>query len=247
MSDLRCALLPRGSEPTPGAVLRLDTEESHHLLNVRRTPQGAEVWGITGSGIGARCTLVGTDGRSALLEVAACVPDWREPSLRVTLWLGMVRARHMEEVVEAGTALGVTRLVPMRTERTQRESYRPERWDRLAAEAAKQSGRGWIPPAEPVRDLADLLGKGPEGPLVVLHPEGERLLTEEAAALPREGPFTLVVGPEGDLTPAEREALQGAGGTFCSLGLRRPRTEVAALAGLAILLLRGSAAPPPHP
>jgi 16S rRNA (uracil1498-N3)-methyltransferase len=227
-------------------VLRLDAEESHHLLKVRRTPQGAEVWGITGTGTGARCVLAGTDGSAALLEVAGIVPDWREPPLRVTLWLGMVRARHMEEVLEAGTALGLARLVPMRTERTQRESYRPDRWERLAGEAAKQAGRGWIPPAEPAADLADLLARPPEGPLVVLHPDGERLLSEEAPGLPREGPLTLVVGPEGDLTLDEREALRGAGGILSSLGPRRLRTEVAALSGLAILLLRGSAAPPPH-
>ena len=102
MSELLCVLWPAGAgEPVPGAGCRLEPDESHHLLRVRRARLGEEVWAVVGDGRGVRCTLAGIGGREAELRVEEVVERWREPGLSVTLYQAPIRARAFEEILES--------------------------------------------------------------------------------------------------------------------------------------------------
>lgn len=239
MSEMICALAP-GAEPTVGDSLCLGAEESHHLVRVRRAGKGSEVWAINGGGTAARCRLVDPDTAAAILRVEEVVSEWREPARRVVLFQALVRPAEMDRIVEKGTALGVRTIVPLETARMERKGIRLERWRRLAAESAKQCGRGRIPAVEDLCTWAGFVKRKINGTLLVAYSGAERGLREYVAVgngppLP-EDDLALLVGPEGDMTPRERAILLEKGVLEVHLGPRRLRSEDAALKALALLL-----------
>jgi 16S rRNA (uracil1498-N3)-methyltransferase len=121
-----------------------------------------------------------------------------------------------------------------------RAGARTERLQRIAAEAARQSGRADVPEVESPRSLDSFLQAARErGEAVAALWEGEApRLSSWLAGEP--GPVALLVGPEGGIAPGERDALKAAGAAEVSLGRRILRTETAGLAALAVALhLRG--------
>jgi 16S rRNA (uracil1498-N3)-methyltransferase len=239
VSDLVCALWPSdGPGLVAGVEAELDADESHHLCRVKRLAEGAEVWAIGGTGKAGRCRLLAADAAGARVAVEEVVEEWREPPGRVVLAQSLVRPAAMDLVVSGGTALGMYGMVPLRTERVERGRARPDRWSRLAAEAAKQCGRGRIPRIGPERHIEELAELTESGRLVVAHADAPDPLAghELAAHVSAGGGVVLVIGPEGDLTGAEQEQLRDMGAVEVHLGPRRLRSEDAALKALALLL-----------
>lgn len=239
MSELICTLWPpSGPEPRPGTEIVLDAAESRHLVKARRVRAGAQVWAAVGDGRGVRCVLEEDDREAARLRAEEVVPQWREPRLRVSLALGLVRPRHMETALTEGTSLGIHRFIPLLTERVEHQRWRPERWDRLRSEAVKQCARGWFPPVEEPHTLPDLLDAFIGMRLLVGSEEAPRTLREIAYedGLDEHREVLVVIGPEGDITPGERTMLEEGGASSFRLGGRRLRSETAALAALGLLL-----------
>jgi len=237
MSELTCVLIP-GHQVHPGEEVVLDARESHHLVRVRRLAEGDEVWAIVGDGTAARCLLQVPDQRQACLSVEEVVADWREPVRRVTLFQAIVRGQQMDRIVESGCALGLFSLVPLLTTRVERRNARLDRLQRLAAESAKQCGRGRIPTIAPIMDWIAFMARPNRETLLTAHAEAEETLSEMLSggepAVGRE--VCLVVGPEGDFTPLERTQLRDKGALEVGLGPRRLRSEDAALMALSLLL-----------
>ena len=143
MSEMICVFWPGTEEELQtGASIVLSERESHHLIRVRRCREREQVWAITGRGPACRCTITSADLSAAIEEI---VDMWREPARRVTLYQALIRPAMMDLIVEQGTELGITRLVPLLTERVERVGAKIDRWRRVAEESAKQCGRGWIP------------------------------------------------------------------------------------------------------
>jgi 16S rRNA (uracil1498-N3)-methyltransferase len=163
-----------------------------------------------------------------------------EPLVRTTLLAALVRFERFELIIEKATELGVERIIPLETERTERglrkaAEKRSVRWNRIAREASEQSRRDRLPEIQAAVALADALKM--EG--------GYRYLLEEAQALPiltvlpqsrRAGDcVALLLGPEGGWTDRERELITSAGWCAVSLGHEILRAETAVIAGLAII------------
>jgi 16S rRNA (uracil1498-N3)-methyltransferase len=149
----------------------------------------------------------------------------------------------MEAIVRAATELGVTRFRPALCERTivrlelARWRDRARRWQRVAREAAKQSGRAVVPEVEIPRPFAECLGTAADLALCLWEGGGEPLGALLAGTTGARS-ATVVVGPEGGLALAEVEAARTAGSTVVSLGHRILRTETAGPAIVAILQSR---------
>jgi 16S rRNA (uracil1498-N3)-methyltransferase len=240
VSERHCVLWPAGAPvPVPGLRVTLEESESRHLIQARRVGGGEQVWAITGAGEGIRCKLHIADDRRGIVEVLEVVSGWHEPAQRLTLCLAMIRPGAVDGVITSGTALGLHRLVLLQTRRVVRQGVKGDRWRRLAAAAAKQCGRGWIPVIEGPLPIADLLRHLEPGPLLVARgAQGDPDLGSLVAGdhWPARGAISLVIGPEGDLDETEHKHLLDAGAVAVSLGPRRLRSEDAALAGLALLL-----------
>jgi 16S rRNA (uracil1498-N3)-methyltransferase len=223
-------LLPPGAG-AQGQRCRLSEEESHHL-RVRRAADGELVEIRDGAG------LVGTGRLRAApagweVEVAQARRDARPAPL--TLAVGAGDKERFAWLVEKAAELGVTRVVPLETERTAgvASRLRPpqiEKLRRVALETLKQCGASWATEvADPVMPHQ----------LIESSPGGARWLAEAsgcpAPAVLNSGPVTVIVGPEGGLTPVEIDRLRAAGYQPVSLGPFTLRFETAALAAAAIV------------
>ena len=218
----------------PGAsfaegFVELPPGELDKLRKVLRLSSGAEVAILPDDGTLVRCRL---DGRRAI-SLETLRPK-TEARLALTLAQALPKGDKLEEIVRAGTELGVVRFVVFPSERTVVRWEPPKVQDRLrrlgtiAREAAEVSFRTRVPTLEWRDSLADVLRDDPEA--VVLS-EAEGGLPPLA---PRDERTTLVVGPEGGWSPKEFEAIGARGVT---LGPRVLRVDHAGPAAAAILLL----------
>jgi 16S rRNA (uracil1498-N3)-methyltransferase len=222
-----------------------DADESHHLARVLRLRPGDTVVATDGAGhdFTVRLESVGAQATGSVLRVAARPT---ESPLALTLVQAIPKGDKMEAIVRAATELGVACVVPAIAERTiirleaSKWRERARRWQRVAKEAAKQSGRGVIPEVELPRPLADTLALVSSVDLALCVWEGEaQPLVAALAALP--GPprtAALLVGPEGGLARSEVDAARAAGWRVAGLGHRILRTETAGPAVIAILQSR---------
>lgn len=221
--------------PASGEV-RLDAEESAHLVRVRRVAAGAEVVLFDGRGATRRARLLTADPRAARLLVLGEAAD-RAPRRALTLAASIPEPARADDLVEALAWLGVARWVPLLCARTPAGratlvGRRAERWQRLAREAAKGNGRSLLLAVGAPTRLEELLDAPPAAGLVLLDPDpsAPRLLDLLAG---REPLPWLLVGPEGGFTAAEVEAARAAGAPTASLGATALRVEVAAQAAAA--------------
>ena len=219
----------------PGAVLEIAGTDYHYLVRVLRLRPGAVIPVADAAGRRGRATVTAIDHRSARLLIAAERAATAPGAL--TLIQALPKGALMDRIVRQATELGVTRIVPVVAERTQgradaaAQARRRERWQRIARQAAQQSGVG--PPVieQPV-PLRRYLEELPAGGLNLLfHPGADPLPAANARAAP---PLALrcAVGPEGGFSPAEA-ALFGVHG-FRAVGLPTGllRVDTAAVAAL---------------
>ena len=162
-----------------------------------------------------------------------------EPRTHLTLHLGMLKAAKLELVLQKGTEIGVSRFVPMLTERAvaaEPGTARQRRFDTIVREAAEQSGRGRIPEVGTPLALGDALNQA-RGPKILLWEE-ERTTGLGAISLEAGTPVNLLVGPEGGFSSTEVALARDAGAALVSLGRRILRAETAAMVAAALVLAR---------
>lgn len=223
--------LPRLFVATPlaeGASVELDGAQANYLGNVLRLGPGGALLLFDGASGEWQARIVEAARKRMRLSVehrtreAESVPD---------VWLAFapVKRTQTDWLVEKATELGVARLLPVVTQRTIVERVRIDRLQAIAVEAAEQCGRTRLPEiAEPL-PLARLLEQDGRTLLFADESGGEPLATALAP-----GPATILTGPEGGFTEAERSAIRARPATVAiSLGPRILRAETAALAALA--------------
>jgi len=234
-------------------TVRLTPEESRHLRDVLRLRAGDEAFVFDGEGGEFRCVVAEVGGgklASATLEVGEPVEPLRpESPLRLTLFVALLKGEKFDLVVQKATELGVWRIVPVVTKRADvrpRDTVgevgkRTTRWQRLALEAAKQSGRARVAGVEAPRAFASVVAgeAEEEQALRLLFSErGGRGLSETLASV-RDGEHpasvAALVGPEGGWEDEELSEAREAGWSIVTLGGRTLRAETAAIS-VAVLL-----------
>ena len=162
-----------------------------------------------------------------------------EPTVALTLALPVLRGDHDEEVVEAVTQLGVSRIVPFTSARSVVRSLsdaRRSRWERIAREAAETARRGRVPSIDPARAWSELFFVLPAPVLVAWESERRARLRD---ALPKTArALSLVIGPEGGIADEEIALARERGAITVSLGGRNLRSETAAIAAVALVMDR---------
>ena len=229
------------AEAVSGPRVTFDAQETRHLARVLRLRPGDVVHAVDGQGQELTVRLTQVSTRSAEGLILGREAGRSESPLLLTLVQGLPKGDKMEAIIRMATELGVTRVVPVITERTvvradaTRGAGRLLRWQRVAREAAKQCGRTVIPEVTASRALAEWLGDGsPEGLLLCLWEDERACLADRLPPAPVAA-ATLVVGPEGGLAADEVERLAEAGAVVAGLGPRVLRTETAGPVGLALL------------
>jgi 16S rRNA (uracil1498-N3)-methyltransferase len=217
--------------------------EARHARQVLRLRPGDELTVFDGRGHEARCRL-GDAGRLEILHHTTTPPL----PCRVTLAQAITK-KHMDWIIQKATELGVAAIVPLVTDRTIVRTAKPDRWREIALEACKQSGNNWLPEISPPATVADVVTGRFDLKLIAALTPGSVPLKQAVCSrrfqpAPAEralkGAGTdarvlLLIGPEGDFTPAEVARAQAAGCVPVSLGPLTLRAETAALYALSVL------------
>jgi 16S rRNA (uracil1498-N3)-methyltransferase len=213
----------------PGKVLRLSEEEFHHVHKVLRGRSGDRVQVVDDAGRLFVAELLG-QGEATILEER---PTAGEDDGEVVLYQAVPKGRHMDLVVEKATELGVSRIVPLSTERSVVRLLEGEgkarRWRRVAEAAARQSLRLRIPEVAEIASFAEAAREAGETG-VLLHTGVELLPLEDVVPSPVVG---LFVGPEGGFGDGELVMAREAGLSLATLGPYRLRSETAGMVAVA--------------
>lgn len=230
--------------------ITLAAGESHHLVVVNRCAAGDPVTVFDGKGREWLCDCVTPAKTAAVLRVRETRQAQPLPHA-ITLAQSIPKGAVMDEIVRQATELGTARIVPLLSERTQvhfeggRSDKKIEKWRTTAIEAAKQCGNPWLPEIAPVQKLAQLLAHPGEQDLKLvasLHPGVvpirtalETFVQQNARRAKR---VLLLVGPEGDFSPSEIDAIVKSGFVPITLGPLVLRCDTAAVAAISAIALQ---------
>ena len=209
----------------------LGEDESKHAVRVLRLGPGAAVQLANGRGLLAEATLAEASPKRCLLHLRheTLVPP-RPHYVHVAL-APTKNLDRMEWLVEKAVEVGVERLSFLRCAHSERRELKLERLEKIAVSALKQSGQAWLPQLDELVDFDKFVpGLDPATTFIAHLEAGERLpLARVVAAAPR---CCVLIGPEGDFSPAEIALALGRGIRPVTLGSSTLRTETAALAAV---------------
>ena len=227
--------------------LLLTSREAHHARHVVRVRRGEHVTVVDGKGHEFLCEVQECDRDQVRLAVVEKRFQPAPPS-QVTLLQAVPKGKIMEAIIQKATELGVSRVVPLLTERVvgqvdaKEAVHKVEKWRLVAREAIKQCGSAWLPEVEPPSALDQFFARKEnfDLPLIASLQSGSRPAREyfrgfqaQRGRLP--GSVCVWIGPEGDFTPDETEAIKSHGALPITLGRLVLRTETAAIYCLSIL------------
>ena len=206
---------------------------ANYLANVMRLSTGDQIAMFNGRDGEWACTLSVVGKRQV---TAICQHVSSPQRMPPDLWLcfAPIKKARTDFIVEKAAELGAARLQPVFTQYTNSERLRVDRLQAHAIEAAEQCGGTFVPPVlEPVK-LAHLLDQWPSGRGLVFCDESlEAQPIHNALQSQPEGPWGVLIGPEGGFSPQEAEAIRAHPATVpVTLGPRILRADTAAVAAL---------------
>jgi 16S rRNA (uracil1498-N3)-methyltransferase len=224
--------------------LALDAGETHHCRDVLRLGKGERVTVFNGRGLEATVQLGEPQRDRIPLKV---LQQTRSAPLaaQITLAQAIPKGKNLELIVEKATELGVFSIAPLISERTVVQIdpadalRKQEKWQRVSIEAAKQCGQNWLPEIQLPRTLRTFFDAAPRFDLMLIASlqndaqHLKRVLAEFGGHPPAR--VVVLVGPEGDFTPAELALAKSAGCRPITLGPIILRTETAAIYCLSVL------------
>jgi 16S rRNA (uracil1498-N3)-methyltransferase len=220
--------------PQAGERLVLDEEGSRHAILVLRMREGAVVRLVDGRGASAIAEVTDAHRKRCALQVRerSVRADTRHP---LTLGVSLLKnPSRFEWMLEKVCEIGVRRVVPLILHRTERQRVRQDRLSAVALSAMLQSQQSWMTEVLAPMELGAMLSWPSADHRLIAH-----CLPGSAAADlgPVGGEVLMLVGPEGDFTPAEVDDALGAGFRAVRLGCSRLRSETAGVVAAALLCI----------
>jgi 16S rRNA (uracil1498-N3)-methyltransferase len=230
----------------------------HQIKNVFRLKVGDSIIVFNGTCFDYLCkidkfgepTIIGgnsdsDDGRTLLLTKLSSRRSAFSSARKVFLCAAVVKKDTFEWIVEKATELGVTNIIPVMAERSEKKTLNEERLRKIAIEASEQSGRGDVPEISPIVSLEDAIKSFQQGPtssatssatvavkLVAFHTEGGT----RSDLVQKDQPVTLFIGPEGGWSPDEIEVFHKNNIEVVCLGKQILRAETAVVAALSLIV-----------
>ena len=221
-----------------GEQITLEEEPSHHLRQVLRLRAGDEIilFGNEGDEYAATLTRVLKQGADA--AIGEKLRHETKAALSIHLLIGLSRGERMDFALQKATELGVTRITPTISKRCvvrldeKKRASRVAHWRKVVINACEQSGRCRLPLIdEPQEIQAAITQQNSELALLLDHRTSRSL----AQIPPPQSSVSILIGPEGGLTPEERDLAVQHGFQGLRLGPRIMRTETAPLATIAAI------------
>lgn len=229
-------------EEIPADTMTITGESARHISRSLRMKPGEAVVLCDGKGYDYHGEISSVSEEGVCVRILERVKNSTEPSVRIRLYQALPKGDKFEQIVQKSVELGVSEIVPVLTSRcVSRPDGRAmrkkiERYNKIACEAAKQSGRGIVPAVRDLLTFEQALGE-------IAGQEGEKLLFYECggsripALLPPDSRrISILIGSEGGFEPSEVDCAREKGIAVASLGSRILRCETAPLCALSVLL-----------
>ncbi len=219
------------------------TGENAKHAKVLRLKEGEEVLVCDGQGQECLCAVSDISDGQISLVVRHRQASQTEAAVQVSVYMAFPKGDKLEHVIQKATELGVYEIVAFPSarcvSRPDEKSLKKklERWQKIAASAAEQSGRGVIPEVLVLPSYADALSRAAKADKAILFYENEQAVTLKMSL--QTGDYrtvSLLTGPEGGLEPGEVEKARSAGLDICTLGKRILRCETAPLCALSAVM-----------
>jgi 16S rRNA (uracil1498-N3)-methyltransferase len=232
------------SLPEPGEARTIDESQSHYLKNVLRLKEGEGI--VLSDGQGAECEAVVSfpAGSPATLKILNRTIR-KAPAVPIILAQSIPKGDKMDAIIRQAVELGVGRIIPYRSARSvprlsaDKGAARVARWQRIAEESARQTGRAHIPEVDSILSFEEMVRISlpyDTCRLIFWEEEREAGFRETISSLRKTAAaYCLIVGPEGGLTADEVRLAREAGFRSVSLGRNVLKVETAAPAVAAML------------
>jgi len=230
------------------AALRLTGSEAHHARNVLRMQPGEKAVLFNGCGREITAEVTSVSGREFKMRK---LHEGSTPPLRyrITLAQAIPKGKNMDLIVQKAVEIGATGIVPILSDRTvvrldaEDAAQKQSKWQTVAIEAAKQCGQNWLPEVQTPCTLAQFFSERPSFDLQLIGSlqsdalHLKQILADYSAAHEGKRPASalMLIGPEGDFTPAELNLARSHGCRPITLGPIILRVETAAIYCLSVL------------
>jgi 16S rRNA (uracil1498-N3)-methyltransferase len=225
--------------------------DARHLALVLRADAGDPVTILDGRGFSYECRLITIHKKEVRAEIIAKAPYSAESPVSITLAQGLPKGSKMDFIIQKATELGVNRIIPLITERSQvRSTEKADRWRKIAHSASQQSARERIPEIEEPVDFNEFINNNslPSPPLskevkggftqagiILSEDEKEMNLKKILSCFQGTTGITLLIGSEGGFSKDEVSTAIQKGFVSASLGPRILRTETAPISAISII------------
>ena len=225
-----------------GDMITLTGENAQHA-KVLRLKAGEQILTCDGEGMECLCEVIAMGSGTVELSVLERRQATSEAAVSVSIYMGFPKSDKLEHVIQKATELGAAEIIAFPGARSVSKpdekslKKKLERWQKIAASAAEQSGRGRIPKVLVLDSYASALERAAKADKALLFYENERATTLRMAL--DTGSFktvSLMTGPEGGLEEKEVQQAQDAGLQVCTLGTRILRCETAPLCALSAVM-----------
>jgi 16S rRNA (uracil1498-N3)-methyltransferase len=235
---------------SPSAEIELPPDVAHQVRDVLRLTPGAAIDLLDGRGMEYPSAVLEVGRKGVRVRVGEPRRGRAEPSVRLVLCLGMLKAAKFEWVLQKGTELGVAAFVPLLCERAVAATEamgeaKRRRWERILVEAVEQCGGARVPELSQPRPLMHLLASVPPGAVALMPWEEEaaahlratlQSAVDDAGGIQHVPEVRLFIGPEGGFSSGEVALARRHGALPVTLGPRILRAETAALAAVTLAL-----------
>lgn len=222
----------------PGAAeLTLDEDNSRHIVQVLRMQPGERLQLTDGKG--ALLTAVITDDHKKKCRVRIESAETQPPPKKnVTIAISLLKnASRFEWFLEKATEIGVSRIIPLLCERTEKQHARPDRLRNILVSAMLQSQQTWLPELPDPLPLASVLESPASDQRLIAHCLEHPRPTQSLASTTSASSALILIGPEGDFSPKEIESALNKGFVPVTLGDNRLRTETAGVVAATLLCI----------
>lgn len=217
----------------------LTEEESKHCVRVLRLGAGDPVTLTDGCGTLYHCRIADPHPKRCSVEIVETLPDYEPLPYRLTMAVAPTKNNDRYDwFLEKATEVGVTRIIPLETEHSERRVFRTERAEKVITAAMKQSLKAYRPQLDPLTAFRTLVATPFEGRKLIAHCDEARSAEGKgylASTLQQGEAALILIGPEGDFSPEEIEIATAAGFEEITLGTQRLRTETAAVVAVTMV------------
>ena len=227
-------------EPFDGDIATVVGQDAHHIARVLRMQVGESLTLCDARGTDYRCEIASITDGEVRASVKERVPSATEPTTAVTLYQGLPKSEKMEWIIQKCVEIGITRIVPVAMSRCvvkldgKDVDKKTSRWQKIAAGAAEQSGRGILPEVTQPITFAEMLRQTKDDFTVTFYEGGgvplASLVNEDTKEM------SIVIGPEGGFSLDEIDKLRDNGAHIATLGKRILRCETAPLVALSVIM-----------